>query len=104
MEFSEALNGFLAAAQKKVDARFVGHSYVGAGADLSIREGKKYIKVMMIAKGRESGSAFCFVEKTTGNVLKADGYNAPAKGIRSNIFAADFGASGVDGYGAVYHN
>jgi hypothetical protein len=48
--------------------------------------------------------AYCFIDKTTGDVLKAASWKAPAKGVRSNIFAADFGASGVTKYGAVYHN
>lgn len=32
------------------------------------------------------GSAFCFVELETGDIYKAAGWKAPAKGVRGNIF------------------
>jgi hypothetical protein len=103
-DFGTALQGFLAAAQAKVEGRFVG--YPNQGAKLETQEGPKYIRVVSkdIWNGQvaPSGSAYCFVEKTTGNVFKAARYKVPAKGVRSNIFAEDFGASGVTGYGAIY--
>ena len=97
--FRDALNGFLGMAQAIVNA-----SYGDNAPKLEGREGPKYIKVVSIHPGHSHGSAFCFVEKETGNVLKAASWSAPAKGPRSNIYSADFGASGITAYGAVYHN
>jgi hypothetical protein len=103
-DFNSALKGFLKAAQAKVDERFVG--YPTQGAKLVTKEGPKYVKVISLdvwnGVPNTNGSVYCFVEKGTGNVLKAAGFNAPAKGVRSNIFAQDFGASGITGYGAIY--
>ena len=55
--------------------------------------GNKYFKIIMKQKDKETGEwqggAFvhAFVEKKTGNVLKASSYNAPAKnGVRYNLF------------------
>lgn len=44
-------------------------------------------------------SVFCFVDIETGNILKAAGWKAPAKGVRGNI---KNGANDVTAYGAVY--
>ncbi len=44
--------------------------------------GKKYIRIVQFH--RDSGSAFCFLD-ADGNILKADGWKRPAKGIRGNI-------------------
>ena len=104
-QFRTALAGFLAAAQKRVDDHNAQYSYPGAGANLILGEGGvRYLRIVKIENGHTLGSAFCFVDTTNGDVLKAAGWKAPAKGARSNIFAADFGLSGVTAYGAVYNN
>lgn len=58
--------------------------------------GKKYLR---INGGR---SVYCFIEIATGNVLKAEGWKKPAKGIRGSIYANDFAGYGVTEYGARY--
>lgn len=66
--------------------------------------GRKFIRVVVQRAGDElSRSAYCFVEKGTGNVLKPDGFKRPAKGVRSNIFAEDHGLSGITPWGAQYN-
>jgi len=105
--FESALTAFVAAAQAKVDAHLGDNPVIGR--KLEIIEGQKYVRVVAkdVHNGevvRESGSAYCFVEKATGNVLKAASYKAPAKGIRSNIYSRDCGASGVTPFGTVYLN
>lgn len=106
MDFQTALAGFLKAAQAKVDDRMRQYAPTQAVV-LEIQEGLKYVRVVAVAayNGRrdEHGSAYCFVDKTTGDVLKPAGYKGPEKrNPRSNIFAQDFGASGVTGYGTTY--
>ena len=101
-EFSKALQNFVDAAQAKVDAYYSQYTYPNAGAKLRVKPGTRYIRIVKIENGHDNGSAFCFVDSTNGDVLKAAGWKTPAKGMRSNIFSEDFGASGVTPYGAVY--
>ncbi len=67
--------------------------------------GKKYARIVKREKHGDhpvnGGSAFCFVEMETGNILKAAGWAAPAKGVRGNIAN---GLAGLTPYGAVYNN
>ena len=57
----------------------VGKAYA---PEFSIEEGRKYLKVIMVAAG--SKSVHAFVDRD-GNVYKAASYKAPAKGIRYNL-------------------
>lgn len=56
------------------------------GYQFVIEEGKKYLKVIMIAHG--SRSVHCFVDKNTGEVYKSASWKAPAKGVRYNLLDA----------------
>jgi len=52
-----------------------------------------------------NGSVHCFIDAATGNILKADGWKRPAKGVRGNIFKDDFDigvGKAVGEYGAAY--
>ena len=51
--------------------------------DFFIEEGRKYLKVVMDARG--SKSVHAFVDKKTGDLYKAASFKAPAKGIRFNL-------------------
>ena len=71
---------------------------ISAG-ELSIDpRGKKYIRIISTSYG--SRSAFCFIEKSTGNVLKPAGWNGPAPQPRGNIY--QIGKEGVGRWGALY--
>lgn len=63
---------------------------------------RKYIRVVMCLKidPHQQRSVFCFIEKATGNVLKAGTWKAPAKHARGNIY--EIGKEGVGEYGAHY--
>jgi hypothetical protein len=105
-DFQTALAGFLAAAQSRVDERMKQFAPMQA-VTLETQVGPKYIRVVAIdlhnGQKAEYGSAYCFIDKTTGDVLKPAGFKGPEKkNPRSNIYADDFGASGVSGYGTVY--
>jgi hypothetical protein len=60
-----------------------------------LEAGIKNIRVVHISGG--SRSVYCFVEKATGNILKAAGWKAPAKGARGNIYKPESYA-GADCY------
>lgn len=64
--------------------------------------GKKYLRIVRNNYGDpKSRSAFCFIEIATGNVLKADGWKAPAKGVRGSIYTPE--NYGITKYGALYN-
>lgn len=53
---------------------------------MSLEPGSKNIRVVCITGGGVSASAYCFIEKETGTILKTAGWKMPAKGARGNIF------------------
>jgi len=59
-------------------------------------EGKRYIKVI------KDSSAYCFVDKKNGDVLKATSWSAPAKHARGNIFDEHNGLKHIGPYGPAY--
>lgn len=89
---------FLARAQTMLDKHHADSPT--AKPVLSTMVGGKNIRVVITTWGQRS--VFCFVDRATGDVLKADGWARPAKHARSNINADDFGMSGVTAYGGVY--
>jgi hypothetical protein len=101
LRYNEAArDGFLAAAQLKINARLSLSDR--SRPTLSIQEGPKNIRVV-IADDYGARSVFCFIERATGSVLKDAGWKSPEKrNPRSNINDADFGASGITGYGTTY--
>ena len=63
--------------------------------------GIKYIRIVSQHTLHRSGrSVFCFVDKSNGDILKADSWRKPAKHARGNIF--EIGKEGVDMWGALY--
>lgn len=50
--------------------------------------GKKYARLVTVRQGQRS-SAMGFVNLTNGDILKADGWKAPAKHARGNIRSGD---------------
>lgn len=53
-------------------------------------------------KIEDHGSAYCFVERSTGLVFKPAGYAAPAKHARCSLHDADKGMSACGQYGIAY--
>lgn len=64
--------------------------------EIKFSEGKKFVKIV------SGGSAYCFVDKTNGDVLKAASWSKPAPHARGNIFNKDNGAGAINIYGANY--
>ena len=52
--------------------------------DVATSVGGKYIKIWDTERGQKR-SIHAFIDKVTGDVLKAAGINAPAKGARGNV-------------------
>lgn len=70
--------------------------------ELTAEIGPRYIRIVE-TDGPHHRSAFCFVDRQSGAILKAAGWKGPAKGVRGSIFAEDFGiGKAVTPYGAAY--
>lgn len=63
-----------------------------------VRPGRKFDKVAQHMPDRpDSQSVHCFVEKSTGHVFKAEGWNRPAKGVRYETWKDALTAADVYG-------
>ena len=51
--------------------------------DFFIEEGRKYLKIVMDARG--SKSVHAFVDKKTGEIYKSASWKSPAKGVRYDL-------------------
>lgn len=93
-DLDAAVKAYVASTQKVVD-RFWKTGKHTVGTD----NGPKYIRIW---QGGDPGSrsALGFIDKTTGFLLKADGWKKPAKGPRGDVFkddASKFGGNGAIG-------
>ena len=84
-----ALEEYVSKVQEESNTKFqtqYPNSWANGQAPIfSINEGKRYFKVISRYPGNGGGSAFCFIDRATGDIFKPAGYNAPAKGARGNI-------------------
>lgn len=69
--------------------------------EIVIEGGKKYARLVAFNPSTKGRSAFGFVDLTNGDILKAAGWSAPAKGVRGNIFDSDF-IKAFTPYGVIY--
>jgi len=66
------------------------------------KAGSKNVKIIKQEQNGSSISVHCFIRKSDGAVLKAAGWNAPAKHARGTIYTDDPAKYGVTAYGAHY--
>lgn len=109
----EEVAAFVARCQAVVDAHTAAN-FPNLTSDLLVFDygaAKKYCRVVSRRRhtdesGKvtvsESGSAWCFVDLTNGDVLKCDGFKKPAKHSRGNIRNPDGGMSNIGRYGPAY--
>ena len=81
-----ALADFVELLQKNTNEYFAKHYHRLVAPTFTANMGKKYFKIV-IDNGTQR-SVHCFVD-LQGNVYKAAGWAAPAKGVRYNLFNAD---------------
>lgn len=81
--FESHLDTFLKAMQAMVVDYYKRMQYTMEPGTLTPINMKRYVKVAMVEK--VSRSAWCFVDKETGDILKAASWAAPAKHARGNI-------------------
>lgn len=86
--FDLALANFVAKLQAAQDAYSAKHFPLSRKNVYSVDpNGKKYIRIVVTSYSNRS--VYCFVERSTGHILKSAGWKAPAKGARGSIYNAD---------------
>lgn len=103
---------FLAACQAGCDAYRATNFPTLAKSELVVNQGSRYIRIDDIDRNPKYGqpnerefnrqSAWAFIDRTTGDVLKPASFKAPAKGARGNIFDQWNGLARVTAYGPQY--
>lgn len=99
--FAAALQTFVARAQELVDAEETRTAHT-----LEVKDGRRYVLVLDVHySGPETSRhrherAFCFVDKTSGSVLKPETYKKPHPTPRGTIYSDKL--EGVDALGALY--
>lgn len=101
-DFDKALQAFLSAAQNAINDYYAKEFPTQAAPVLGTQDGKRYVRVYKAAVGSPYKDAYCFIDKTNGDVLKAASWKAPAKHARGSIYNADHGLGGVTSHGAKY--
>jgi hypothetical protein len=104
--FDAALARFVADAQALVDAHMAADFPRNPRKVLAVMRGGRYARITVddVRDGKPAGqrSCFCFVDSTNGDVLKAAGWKAPAKGARGNIYTYTNVNECITSYGAHY--
>jgi hypothetical protein len=103
-EIEARMQVFVSTIQQKINEHFAAtYEHVNA-PEIYITAGTRFFKVCKRDHPNEkSGSVYCFVERETGAIYKAAGWNMPAKHARGNIFDDGCGwGSAVGVNGAVY--
>lgn len=103
--FDAALANFVVLAQAMITAYYTkAYPNLDPGK-LETMPGLKYVRVVKKDKKNDgsygAGSAWCFVEVATGDVLKCDGWKRPAKHARGNIYGEN-PVAGCTVYGPEY--
>lgn len=80
----DAVNALLVAIEGKVDAYWTKQEYTHDRPTYSLMPGRRYIRI--VSSGHGQRSVWGFVDKTNGDILKAEGWKKPAKHARGNVF------------------
>jgi hypothetical protein len=100
--FDDALTSFVAGSKAIIDQYHARKGYTFGADNLGYTVGKRYVRVHTCDAEMKPQSAYCFVDRTNGDVLKPAGWKTPAKHARGNIFAEDNGLSRMGPYGPEY--
>ena len=61
----------------RIDAKFAGQGY-----EYMVLPGRKYDKIVRVPDSGSGRSVYAFVDRETGDLLKADSWKKPATGVR----------------------
>jgi hypothetical protein len=98
--FEQALADFLASIRQLLSAHYLKNFKHLTVPTISVDPGgQKYLRV--VRDDGSSRSVYCFVDKATGDILKADGWKRPAKHARGSIYD-NAGKGPITPYGVHY--
>lgn len=92
-EFEIKFNSFLLEVVKMLNNHQIQTNLFKA---IEVEDGRRYKKIVV------GDSAFCFIDKTSGDVLRAASWKSPAKHARGNIFDNWNGMRWMGVYGPAY--
>lgn len=95
-DFHKSLENFVAGVQRISDEHMAQHFPGLRKPVFELQELRKRYRIV------REGSAHCFVDKTTGDVLKSESWSKPAKHARGNIFDDSNGLGRMGPYGTAY--
>lgn len=96
-DFDRALVNFILLLQDAMDAHQRSRNFLTRTKVRVDNEGRKFVRVV------SDSSAYCFIERATGNILKPASFKTPAKGSRGNIYGEN-PLAGCGPYGVQYLN
>jgi len=99
-DFEQKLQSFLDGCQQIICSYHKKHFPNISCSTLSTEVGTRYVRIVQNTPG--SRSAWAFVDKTNGDVLKAASWKAPAKHARGNLFDESNGLKYIGPYGPAY--
>jgi len=101
--FKDKLNSWLAGCQQIINDHTAQNYKNLVPSVLTIEEGSKYIRIVSTSDGgKGQRSAWAFINKENGDILKTASWKAPAKHARGNVLAPDNGLTGMGPYGPPY--
>ena len=71
---------FVGELQKYAIQEHTNRGYIAFTGEFAVEYGKKFARIV------KQGSAYCFVDLSNGDILKAAGYRKPANGKRGSIW------------------
>lgn len=99
-DFDRALADFMADSQQKIDRNEAKYQHVQK-TKLEKTDGPKYIRIVAVNTAHGGRSAWAFINKETGDILKPASWKTPAKHARANIYKPDTWKT-VSEYGPAY--
>jgi hypothetical protein len=100
MDFEAAFETFLEGCKEKVAAYNERFATVNPPS-LVVEPGRRYIRIVSQITTNQR-SAWAFVDKTNGDVLKPASWKTPAKHARGNVFDDHNGLKWIGPYGPAY--
>jgi hypothetical protein len=94
-DYQAKLGQFVDGCNAIIARYYAEHGYAKT-VNLQVHDMRKYTKLI------SDDSAYCFVEKETGDVFKAAGFKTPAKHARGNIYDEHNGLSMMGPHGPAY--
>jgi hypothetical protein len=100
-KFQDALNIWLNKCQSVIENYYKTHFKNLTPSTLVLEEGNRYVRVVSI-EGGANRSAWAFIDKTNGDILKPASWKSPAKWARGNILDDKNGMGSMGPYGPAY--